>query len=247
MKLVALNVWGGRIHDPLMAFLKTHSEVDFFCFQEVYHDAEGKEQVWGGNFGIFGDIVNALPSHNPFFHPHLGDWWGLGSFVKKSITVSEEGETYVFKEKGYSPELEVLGYTAKNLQYIKTQINGKLVTIVNFHGLWNGKGKNDTEDRLEQSRNIVSFIKTISGPVVLCGDFNLLPETESLQMISRELGYRDLISEYGITSTRTSLYTKPNKYADYVFVSPEIIVENFAVLPDEVSDHAPLFLEFSVQ
>lgn len=62
-------------------------------------------------------------------------------------------------------------------------------------------------------------------------------------MISRELNCRKLIKEYGITSTRTSLYTKPNKFADYVFVSRGIKIIDFKILPDEVSDHTPLFLE----
>ena len=29
-----------------------------------------------------------------------------------------------------------------------------------------------------------------------------------------------------------------NPYADYIFISPEIELKNFNVLPDEVSDHA---------
>ena len=98
-------------------------------------------------------------------------------------------------------------------------------------------------DRLEQSKSIIKFVKTIKGDFILWGDFNLSPDTESLQIISRELNCRELIKEYGITSTRTSLYTKPNKFADYVFVSKEIKIIDFKILPDVVSDHTPLFLE----
>jgi endonuclease/exonuclease/phosphatase family metal-dependent hydrolase len=63
-------------------------------------------------------------------------------------------------------------------------------------------------------------------------------------MIEEKLGCIDLIKKYGITSTRTSLYLKPIKFADYVFVSKGIDVIDFKVLPDEVSDHAPLLLDF---
>jgi endonuclease/exonuclease/phosphatase family metal-dependent hydrolase len=58
-----------------------------------------------------------------------------------------------------------------------------------------------------------------------------------------QTGLINLIKKYNITSTRTSIYTKPDKYADYVLVSPNIEVIDFKVLPDEVSDHAPLYLE----
>lgn len=60
-------------------------------------------------------------------------------------------------------------------------------------------------------------------------------------------GLRNLIKEHGITSTRTSLYTKEEKFADYVLIGPGIQVTNFEVLPDEVSDHAPLRIEFEIK
>ena len=76
----------------------------------------------------------------------------------------------------------------------------------------------------------------------MCGDFNLLPDTESIKILESS-GLRSLIKEYNITSTRTSFYTKPAKYADYILVTPGIEVKDFKVLTDEVSDHSPLFLE----
>ena len=54
---------------------------------------------------------------------------------------------------------------------------------------------------------------------------------------------RNLIHEYNINSTRTSFYTKPEKYADYIFTSKDLLIKNFEVLPEEVSDHAALLLE----
>ena len=46
MKIISLNIWGGRVHKPLLDFLKNHTEVDVFCLQEVYHEAEGKELIY---------------------------------------------------------------------------------------------------------------------------------------------------------------------------------------------------------
>jgi len=115
---------------------------------------------------------------------------------------------------------------------------------MNFHGLWNGMGKGDSDDRLLQSDRVIHFLKTKSHPLVLCGDFNLLPTTKSLKKFE-DFGLRNLIAEYGITSTRTSFYKKPEKFADYAFVSSEVILKSFQVLPDEVSDHAALELVIS--
>ena len=94
----------------------------------------------------------------------------------------------------------------------------------------------------ERMKKIAELIKTIEGEVVICGDFNLLPDTKSIKMLE-EAGLVNLIKEYRITSTRTSLYSKSEKFADYIFVSKGVSVKDFKVLSDEVSDHTPLYLE----
>lgn len=55
----------------------------------------------------------------------------------------------------------------------------------------------------------------------------------------------NLVKEYKVTSTRTSYYPKQEKFADYIFTSPDVAVKSFAVLQDEVSDHSPLLVEFA--
>ncbi len=78
----------------------------------------------------------------------------------------------------------------------------------------------------------------------MIGDFNLFPDTESIAMLERS-GLQNLIRQYGITSTRTHYYSRKEKYADYAFVSEGIDVGDFKILPDVVSDHSPLYLEFT--
>ena len=59
-----------------------------------------------------------------------------------------------------------------------------------------------------------------------------------------EEGMRNLVKETDVTSTRSHYYTKPEKFADYILVSPDITVVDFNVLPDVISDHLSLVLEF---
>jgi endonuclease/exonuclease/phosphatase family metal-dependent hydrolase len=80
---------------------------------------------------------------------------------------------------------------------------------------------------------------------LLIGDYNLNPDTESLKKLE-EHGLVNLISAHGVTSTRSSHYTKEGKYADYALLSPTVQVEKFEVLADEVSDHLPLHLTVSL-
>lgn len=253
MKLISLNTWGGRAGKDLqLSFFKKHKDIDIFCLQEMwrapYQELEGF--IAGGltidhsTIMVYGvqEVSKILSEHSGFFKPQLLNDYGLMILVKDKFKVIEEGELFVYLEKGYIPPGDV-GNHARNIQWATIKTNKSPVTIINFHGLWNGKGKTDSEDRILQSQNIINFLKTLDNPFILCGDFNLLPDTKSIKMFE-EFGLRNLIKEFGITSTRTSHYKKPEKYADYCFVSKDIKVKEFKVLPDEVSDHAPLYLDF---
>ncbi len=254
MKIITLNTWGGRAGKKgLLNFFKRHADIDVFCLQEVwsapYDHLEGAEM--GGKVTSNKDVMPygmqeisaALPDHQAYFRPHHLDNYGLLMLVKKNLKVLEEGELFVHKHKEYVPEGDV-GNHARNIQYVTIETESEPVIVINFHGLWAGKGigKIDTSDRLEQSEKIAKFISSRSGKIIFCGDFNLLPDTESLTIIEHA-GMRNLIKEYNITSTRTSHYKKPEKYADYILVSNDIDVKEFKVLPDEVSDHVPLLVE----
>src|SRR3569623_604859 len=221
MKLITINAWGGKLTRELGAFLQAHPEVDIFCLQEVYHQALGKD-VHFTNDGVDLNHLDALKrqvqGYECIYHPHLGDWWGLAMFIKKEISVVDSGEVFVHKEKGWNYDLEVQGYTAKNLQYATLETEAGQRTIINFHGLWNGQGKDDSHERVVQSQNIVAFLKTLENPYVLAGDFNLNPTTQSMNLLESH-GLRNLIKEYGYTSTRTPLYEKGGKIANYVLDS----------------------------
>lgn len=254
MRLICLNTWGGRAgQEQLLDFFGKYSaDTDMFCLQEIWTDWYPKyEGMNAGGVPLRNENVvtkgyqligSRLPEHVGYFHPHFLDNYGLASFVRSSLETVADGEVYVFRDKGFVPD-DDLGRHARSIQFITLKQPKGLVTVINFHGLWNGLGKGDTDERLEQSRRILDFTSTLDHPFVLVGDFNLTPDTQSLRMIEKA-GLRNLVREYGITSTRTSFYSKPERFADYAFASPGIEVRDFRVLPDEVSDHAALYLEF---
>ena len=249
MKLISLNAWVGRAgKEKLLDFFKKYKDIDVFCLQEIWqggdHAMEYYANAWGKGITntLIIDVSKILNNHSVFFYPSHEDFYGLTIFSKKDLHIVEEGEIFVHRTKKDGFDKEDVNH-ARNLQYVTIETPEGLRTILNFHGLWNGQGKEDTSERLLQSDNIVNFLKNIQNPYILCGDFNLLPATESLKKIE-VLGLKNLIKEFGITSTRSSHYTKPIKFADYTFVSPEIKVNEFKMLPDEVSDHLAMYLDF---
>jgi endonuclease/exonuclease/phosphatase family metal-dependent hydrolase len=185
-------------------------------------------------------LQTLLPEHQAWFRPAVSDIYGLGTFTRKNIKVLNEGDISIHTNDNYIGS----GPThSRNMQWLECKIDQQIYSILNVHGLWNGMGKTDTPERIAQSQRIRNFMDAINHPKILCGDLNLRPDTESLRLIEKNLQNHIQINK--ITSTRTSLYPKAEKYADYIFTSPEIKVLKFEVLKDEVSDHAPLLIEFT--
>jgi len=109
--------------------------------------------------------------------------------------------------------------------------------------LWHKSGKDDIPERIKQSGKVKTFLDSVSGPKIVCGDLNLNINTKSLEILKK--GMRELVTENNILSTRSSFYLKEPKHADYMLVSKDIEVKEFKVLPNIVSDHLPLYLEFN--
>ncbi|CEG56833.1 endonuclease/exonuclease/phosphatase family protein [Legionella fallonii] len=243
MKLITLNIWGGHLRNPLLKFIHANRDVDIFCLQEVYHNAHrtiaNKDKDRELSLNIFTDLQKLLPEHHAIFKAAVENVYGIGMLIKNNIDIIGEGEINIHRRRHYPG----IGLNHdRNLQWIECELNNKIYSILNVHGLWNGQGKKDTPERIDQSNRIRQFMDTINTPKILCGDFNLRPETQSMSILERDM--KNLIKDYKIRSTRTRFYSKEEQFADYILTSPEIIVNQFAVMSAEVSDHSPLFIDF---
>lgn len=246
MKIVSLNTWGGKISSPLINFISDKSkDTDIFCFQEVFNNAVStRPHLADKDIALYPKIVSLLPTFTGYFNEIQSNEEGLAIFVSNEIKVLKQSHIFVHRWLNAMKNHDVRLF-GRIVQYITIPKDNTSLTILNFHGLWNGLGKDDTDDRINQSKNILDLIKSIKGEIVLCGDFNLLPETKSIRMFE-EYGLKNLIKEFNVSPTRSSLYDKPLPFADYIFVSQGIKVKNFKVLTVEVSDHLPLELEFEI-
>lgn len=189
----------------------------------------------------FSELHTLLPEHDAYFQPTVGKAYGIGIYISKKINVISNGYHMIYENLNYPGH----GPThSRLLQWLKCSLNNKIFYVLNIHGLWNGMGKTDTEARINQSKKIREFMETLNALVILCGDLNLRPDTESIRILGKNMD--NLIKKYNIKSTRTNLYLKNEKFADYIFTSQGIKVGNFKVMDDVVSDHAPLFLDFKL-
>lgn len=240
--ILCLNIWGGKILDPLLNFLHSYRHIDIFCFQEVFSKTHQKVSPSSDGqtcLDVFERIATILPDHQGFFTPIIDGVYGLGSFIRKDIVVLKTGEDWIDENLHYSGQ----GPShSRKLQWFTLQLQQQL-SVVNLHGLWNGQGKTDSAAREEQSLQIKQCIRQLQTPIVLCGDFNLMPDTQSIKILEKDM--QNFISIKNIASTRSSFYKKSERYADYIFMTPDLYAHDFQVLADEVSDHLPLYAEFS--
>ncbi len=241
---------------PLTDFIVGSApSTDFFCFQEV--DSSDKPTNLSSMLpdfrsNSFNELSQILPDFNGFFLPtnavviedaKVGE--GLAMFSKKGITIDSKGEIIVYRNDNEEKPLE----RVKNAQYVRFVSNGKNITLCNFHGISYPGDKLDTESRLDQSRRLADFLAGEKGEKVLGGDFNLMPQTESIKMIESS-GMKNLIKDFNITSTRSDISYELYKdkdlqhFADFAFVSQGVVVKGFNVPRLNISDHLPLILQF---
>ena len=170
-----------------------------------------------------------------------------GSLILSKYEIKEHYNQFYYNEYRY--EYDATEFREKDwcrsIQNSIVNINGKDIQIINVHGIWN-KGKIGDERTIAQSKFILDKIR-LDIPCIVVGDFNLLPETESIKMINEKM--RNLIEEYNIKTTRPSFddgLDKGNLVCDYIFVNDKVKVNSFEVLNSKASDHLPLVLDFEI-
>lgn len=265
LRLVSLNAWGGHVHEPLMQYLKD-TDPDVLCLQEVtrtltatsdwlaYRDA-AFELPQRAN--LYDEVKAVLPCHEAMFAPvargtllegerEVASEFGLATFVRNTLPLVGQHLDFVhaaFVADGWGAHPRPRN--AHGIRIFRYD-TGEALTIVQLHGLRDLAGKGDTPARLAQAHALVALIGKIrqpGDPLVVCGDLNLLPDSETFAILAG-IGLTDLVTTRGFTDTRTSWYPKDGRHADYLLVTPDVKVERFDVVAEpEVSDHRALLLE----
>jgi thiol-disulfide isomerase/thioredoxin len=257
LRIITLNIWGGRQLEELIQFFRNHGPVtDIFCLQEVIDTEKVFPYIPGGEPAKQGSVYRAIQLALPDFqsafarHGNDSDRTAPAMFIRKSLGPSAIVSQLVYDNPNAAPfrGMNIAKYFRLNLQTVLVPLPGSPapVLVANFHGLWHPIGKIDTPERLEISAAVRAVVDRHDGPLVICGDFNLLPGTDALAILAR--GLNNPLVERGISCTRTHLYRSFSDplaplYADYILPSPQLKVLSFEVLQDVVSDHAALRCE----
>lgn len=272
IRVVSLNCWGGRV--PSVVDYLAGVDADVYCLQEVYwspsdtpsplvfdnkyRDTKGEPDP---HPRLYRDLCEMLPEHQAFFSPHAQGYlhdgatteykvrYGIATFVRNTLPVIEQASTFAFGEyRAHRWGDPPLPRTAHAVRLYNYEDDSRIV-VAHMHGLWDKRGKMDTPERRGQAQKLGELVQRVSqsesDKLVVCGDFNVLPESETLSLLQAYLDVRELVTSSGFTDTRTSHYKKNPRFADYMLVSRQMQVQKFEVVArPEVSDHRPLLLEF---
>ena len=140
----------------------------------------------------------------------------------------------------FNIHLESLKFSATNLEYIDKP------TIAGEEDLKKSKSifrklKKGFLKRKIQSERIKEEIDKSPYPVIVCGDFNDVPNSYAYTTIGK--GMKNAFAEKGSGIGRTFSGISPTLRIDNIFVSDKIDVQQFLRIPKKLSDHFPIFAD----
>jgi endonuclease/exonuclease/phosphatase family metal-dependent hydrolase len=226
MKIISLNTWRGQCREALTQYIRHHkNDTDIFLFQEANFETDEIRQA----------ELRSWPSVTVRKEEiHYDEEWCQTSIFRPGWQLAQAGTFFMTDED------QGIGLWTEFLY------QGETYFICNIHGTSLPSEKIDTPARLRQSEEIIAFLRGKPGKHIIMGDFNLFPDTESVKLFEAA-GYRNLIQEYSIGTTRNQLAWElfpdnPHLFADYTFVSHNVEVGDFQVPKNLVSDHLPMEL-----
>lgn len=242
--LMQLNAWQGRLYYPLRGLLD-RVRPDILAAQEMltgaveltpsFLTAEELAKTGGFSHTSCGGRVPVLGMKG-----HEFDGCCV-TFSRDRFACLQERAMPLYHSGTASSHEDGLARYYGLLHTELTLDNGAAVHVLNHHGrvVYDGRAGNPVSDF--NFRSIAAYIEQLAGPVIVCGDFNLYRTATSLQPL-RDLGLVNLNDVYNIDTARNINAWRPEDCVSHVFVSPHIAVEDYAVMPDVVSDHSALVL-----
>jgi endonuclease/exonuclease/phosphatase family metal-dependent hydrolase len=266
IKLISLNVAIFEANNEKLHAFLSDQKADLLCLQEVTRrvDPSAKNE-FVSKHAI--DAASPELSHS-FFAPiwvlskfeklqfhgkehfvfDLGGNVEFGNYTRSRFPIQKGQNIFVQNHFAYVtdwsnwPEEDYRGF-----QVTDVLVEGEPLRLINYHGIWS-RDKMGTEKTQKACEIIRECGVEATGAVIICGDFNLFPATDSIEVLNTE--FTNLCNEFDVRSTRpgsNELSGATRNVVDYIFVNEKVTVQHFEVLQSDVSDHLPLVLEFELK
>jgi len=266
MKLLCLNVALFEANNDLLHTFISEQNPDFICLQEItralqktvkkdYITKEVIDQAtpqldfffYGPN-SVMGNFEQKNFHGKDIYRFEFGGLMEFGNYTKSRYIIVKAQN--VFVQNCFTYSIDQSKWPDEDYRAVLVTdhvINGKKLRILNYHGVWT-RNKMGTEKSMTANNIIKKLALQAEGEVIICGDFNLFPDTPSMKMFEGD--FISLGDTYNIKTTRppsNELHAESKRnVVDYIWVSKGIKVEDFQVVESNVSDHLPLVLNFGL-
>lgn len=253
IKIISLNLYeGGLLFDNISDFLITE-QPDIVAFQEVNNGSDPELPI---NLRSIEELVKVLPQYQHFFAPEILLRYpegkiDIGNAIFSKYPITETQTIFLNVPYGEYDVVPIGGDFSmhpKNMQCCRVHINKQTLLVCNLHGIWGLDGI-DNNDRLKMSELIVKQVRG-KEKVILTGDFNLKPNTQTIANIEKHLTnvFKDELKTT-FNLNRKDLERFPgyaSAVVDMIFTSQDIVVTKHTCPQVDVSDHLPLIIEFDI-
>lgn len=220
--------------------VKMHGHIDEFLdklhFKNYFYSYNSKEDFWG--YAHFGIIIF---SKYPIINKQTVSWFPRDyNSIFQYVDIVKEGDTI----RVFNIHLQSLRFSRANLKYIdkpsvedKDAIKESKNIIVKF--------KTGFLKRQIQADRIKAEIDKSPYPVIVCGDFNDVPNSYAYHTIGANL--QNAFVEKGGGLGRTFSGISPVLRIDNIFVDEKIDVQQFQLIKKKLSDHFPVIADVEVR
>ena len=248
IKILQLNVWGGRIKDGLSSFI-TEGNYDVICLQEAVWDKHRTKAL-----NQFMDTIDKIKETAGFIYEMRSSHFGIplingavqyesGNAILSKIPFKHSEEKILHGEYRFATNLNQYEQAVKhNLYTAQKVILENDLTVINYHGYWQ-KDPLGNETSVQCMRSVADMARNEDLPVVICGDLNVIPEAKAM----RELDFlRDLTAIHNIPTTLRNIRFKKNVPCDHILISNDLSYQDFTVIDAPVSDHRALTVQINL-
>ena len=259
MQILNLNIGAKMDNTKQVIGLINEYDTDICTFQEAMNAIDEScadmfksknyiERLEKYNYSDFAPIYIAdKVTENNVVVQDFGGKLEQGSLIISKFNIKKAYNQFYYNEykHGFDATHFKENDWARSVQNVILNIGGKELQIINVHGIWT-KDKTGDDRTIMQSEFILRKVR-YDIPSIVIGDFNLLPESDSIKLLNQKL--INLIEKYNIKSTRPSFddgLDVGNIVCDYIFINNKVSVNNLKVINTNISDHLPLLFDFDI-
>ncbi len=241
-----------------MLDLINHYDPDIACFQEV---VAGEKK---NSLNYFSDIYGQLNFTDYFYSYDIRNdfdkdhHFGILIFSKLPVVAKQ---TFINYPNDYNSTFQYIDVLKgqDTIRIFNIHLQSLKFSKSNLNYLEKGNFKTDTT--ITESRSIISKIKTafikraiqadfIKGeinqspfPVVVCGDFNDVPDSYAYETLVQ--GLQDTYVQKGFGISRTFSSLSPTLRIDNIFAERSFGVTQFTRIKKSLSDHFPIIADLA--